>query len=114
MAKKAVSAIEALADWAANVSDQHTDLAYSRARNAVLDTVGCSLFGIDYGATVPISKTVAGWGDGVCTVIGAGRSVSAPWAAMLNATSAHAQDFDDHEIVGMTHPSSVGGCPGRC
>ncbi len=107
MAKKAVSAIEALADWATNVSDQHTDLAYSRARNAVLDTVGCSLFGIDYGATVPISKAVAGWGDGVCTVIGAGRSASAPWAAMLNATSAHAQDFDDHEIVGMTHPSSV-------
>ena len=45
MVKQSATAIEVLANWAAHVTDQHTEVAYSRAQDAVLDTVCCALFG---------------------------------------------------------------------
>lgn len=101
------TAIEALASWTVDVSDQHTDLAYSRARSALSDTVACTLFGADHEAARIVRKAVMGWGEGASTVIGMGRRVPAPWAALVNGTAAHAHDLDDHELAAITHPSAV-------
>ncbi len=107
MGKDSPTAIETLASWAADVPDQHTDRAYSRARSALSDTVACNLFGVDHEATRIVRKVVMAWGEGASTVIGIGRRVPAPWAALVNGTATHAHDLDDHELAAITHPSAV-------
>jgi 2-methylcitrate dehydratase PrpD len=107
MVKQSATAIEVLANWAAHVTDQHTEVAYSRAQDAVLDTVGCALFGADHSAPSAVRTAVASWGGGTATVIGSDRHAAPPWAALINGTAAHAHDLDDHELAAITHPSTV-------
>lgn len=40
-------------------------------------------------------------------ILWAGDSVLPENAALVNGTAAHALEYDDHEILGITHPSAV-------
>lgn len=76
------------------------------ARLAFLDTVGCMIAGADDEATVgatAITQSVAG----KCTVFGQGWLRSAPDAALINGTAAHALDFDDACTTALGHTSAV-------
>ena len=42
----------------------------------------------------------------VATIVG-NASLSAPVAALVNGTAAHAHDFDDYEFSASTHPSAA-------
>lgn len=76
------------------------------AANALTDTIGC----IFAGSTDSVVR-------GACRSLGIpyvagqlvwpGRSVLPESAALVNATAAHALEFDDHETLGVTHPSAV-------
>lgn len=101
------TALDVLGAWCAGTSERHTERAYARARDAVIDTVSCIMLGADHEAARAVRRAVAAWGTGPSAAAGAARRVAAPWAALVNGVAAHAHDFDDHELVGITHPSAV-------
>lgn len=52
------------------------------------------------------AAAIAGLGGGPCSALGS-APMAAPWAAMINATAAHALDFDDYDFPAISHPSAV-------
>ena len=100
-------ALEALSAWIASAGTDHGPVALSRARAAVIDTVAVTLAGVSEPVARKVRATTAAWGAGPCTVIGTAERAPAPWAALANGAAAHALDFDDHELIGLTHPSAV-------
>src|SRR2546423_2632473 len=64
-----------------------------------------------------VASALAGWDDeGVCTVIGHKRTLTAAGAAFVNGTAAHGEDFDDTFEGGPVHagavivPAGLGAC----
>ncbi len=100
-----MTALSQLAAWAANVSTAHTASAYTTATHAFIDTLGCMLIGSRHPLSHKAKDAVAQWGAGQATVIGHGVQLPAPWAALVNGTSAHIHDLDDWEFPGHSHPS---------
>ena len=102
------SAIETLATFIATVPrDRHPATAIDRAKLAFADTMGCILLGARSDDAGVVTATAAPWGTGRAPVFGAGATLPAPWAAMANATAAHAYDLDDYTLVANDHPSAV-------
>src|SRR3954451_10424168 len=55
-----------------------------------------------------VASALAGWDDdGMCTVIGHGRTLTAAGAAFVNGTAAHGEDFDDTFEGGPVHAGAV-------
>lgn len=102
-----MNALEIFAVWIAEAPRHESETAVLRARGAVLDILGCMLAGAGEPAAETVRRTVAGWGEGACTLVGTERRAAAPWAALANGAAAHALDFDDYEEPGATHPSAV-------
>jgi 2-methylcitrate dehydratase PrpD len=80
--------------------------AYARAKEAMLDGLGCALVG----APTPSGKIITQYVRERSEVpraglIGGGFKTSAPLAALANATLAHALDFDDVNWSMSGHPS---------
>ena len=102
-----MSAITTLAHWAATTSDRHGDVAYTRGRNAVIDTIACLIAGAYDPASIAARDAVAGWGEGAATVVGTRQRRAAPWAALANGTAANALDYDDYDVPAASHPSAA-------
>src|SRR5918999_1707906 len=80
--------------------------ARARAKEAMLDGLGCALVG----SPTPTGKLMmqyvrARGGDPRAAVIGGGFKTSAPLAALANGTMAHAIDFDDVNWSMSGHPT---------
>jgi 2-methylcitrate dehydratase PrpD len=58
-------------------------------------------------ATLRVARAARGWGAGPCSVVGQSAVLSAPAAALVNGTAAHALDYDDnfHPMAG--HATAV-------
>lgn len=103
------TAIRRIAEWSAGLSfDAVPDAVLSVGRNCLIDTIGVALAG----ASTPvaaIARTVAcaSAGAGPASVLGSGRKLTAPAAAFVNGTAAHALDFDDNCYAGVVHGSAV-------
>ena len=80
--------------------------ARARAACAVLDTVGVALAGASEPAARIARDVVGGDTRETCTVLGAAVRASAPGAALINGTAAHALDYDDMCFVSLAHPSA--------
>ncbi len=79
----------------------------SRVHDSVLDILGCMVAG----RSLPSTTIVAGLtpdlgGSGRSTAVLGGR-VSAPWAGLVNATSAHGVELDDTDNSASLHPGNV-------
>ncbi len=102
------TAIETLAEFIAGVPrERHPAAAIERAENAFLDTIGCMYLGAGSAATRAALGAAEGWGEGTAPVLGVGRTLPPPWAAMANGASAHAFDLDDYTLQANDHPSAV-------
>jgi 2-methylcitrate dehydratase PrpD len=80
--------------------------AYDRAKEAILDGLGCALVG----STTPIGKLMTRYVHerseaARAAVIGSGFKTSAALAALANGTMAHALDFDDVNWSMCGHPT---------
>lgn len=78
------------------------------ARWALLDTLGCALFG----APEPWSRIMADEmlverGIGRSTIVGRSQTVPAPAAALCNGTAAHGFELDDHLDEAIVHPGAI-------
>jgi 2-methylcitrate dehydratase PrpD len=87
------------ADW----PDEAVDIAYRQFIDAMAAMIP--------GGQAPVVNKIRGlleqWGPGDCSVVASTRGLSLPGAAMLNATAAHALDFDDNFDPAKAHISCV-------
>ncbi|HSZ88899.1 MAG TPA: MmgE/PrpD family protein [Acetobacteraceae bacterium] len=77
-------------------------------RNDVLDTFGCLLGGSDAPGIAELARVIGGWGGvSQSQVVLRRLRLPAPQAAMINASMAHALDFDDTlDHGGSIHPGA--------
>ncbi|MFB9950593.1 MmgE/PrpD family protein [Rhizobium puerariae] len=85
-----------------------SDLAMERARDAAVDTIGCMIAGRNdesvAGLTRAFGREIARGGEARLVT---GGSASSSLAALINATAAHALDFDDNFHPARAHASAV-------
>lgn len=96
----------ALAEYLAQPPGQVPPEAVELVRKAVLDTVGVAL-AASHEPSIAILNRAYGDAAGPCTTWVGGGSADASRAALLNATAAHALDFDDVDDLLTGHPSTV-------
>lgn len=96
-----------LSEWVASASDAHSLEARALAQDALLDITGCIVGGSREPATEAILKVAAQFGGGVALAMGSNLRMSAPWAALVTGTAAHALDFDDNFAPATTHATAV-------
>lgn len=82
--------------------------AVKKSENAILDTVAVTLAG----SREPVAQKLIGYllkdrAGGPCTVMGTPHRFAPASAAMINATMAHALDYDDVSPTTRSHPSAV-------
>ena len=98
-----------LCDWLANFTLEAAPAeARARARDLVLDGLGCALVG----AQLPWSRTAVEAmarfeGSGPARLIGWGRALPAPAAVLLNGTFIQGFELDDFHPLGPLHSASV-------
>lgn len=102
-----MAAIRGFAQWLASAPDNHGEEAYRRARNAVIDTVGCALAGSASPPSTAVQATLHPWGPGRASIVGSALKAPAPLAALANGTAAHALDLDDCDHPANSHPSAA-------
>lgn len=93
--------------WLATVPDDWPDEAVDIAYRQFIDAMAAMI----PGGQAPVVQKIRGlleqWGPGDCSVVASRRGLSLPSAAMLNATAAHALDFDDNFDPAKAHISCV-------
>lgn len=78
------------------------------AQWALLDTLGCALFGTpEPWSQIMAAEMLAEGGQGRCTIVGQTNTVPAPAAALCNGTSAHGFELDDHLDEAIVHPGAI-------
>ncbi len=98
-----------LAEWVAGLRLEEVPAeVVGYAKLALLDTLGCGLFG----STLPWGQTVVRFArrlgrGGEATVWGDGCLLPAANAALANGTLVHAFEMDDLHARGVLHPGSV-------
>ena len=102
-----MTVINQLAEWAAEVPAQWSEVALARAEHAVEDVVACMVAGAGDEAAARVRAAIAAWGQGVSTVVGQRAGATPPYAALANGTAAHALDYDDIFRPGITHAAAV-------
>lgn len=101
------SVIDTFSDWIAHAPRRHSTLAIERSKAAFLDTLGCICLSANQAPTLTALRAAQSWGAGPALVIGTSQRLPSPWAAFINATAAHALDFDDWDMPANSHPSAV-------
>lgn len=77
------------------------------ARDAIIDTLACMVAGRNDLSTNTVADAFAGFeGGGTARLISGGQSTPM-LAALVNGTAAHALDYDDNFLPGMSHASAV-------
>ncbi|MEM9669997.1 MAG: MmgE/PrpD family protein [Pseudomonadota bacterium] len=99
--------LHAYADWVSSVPHDWPDEALAVTRRAIIDVVACMLPGSREPVVDKVYGVVSSWGAGPARVVGKPESLSAPMAALVNGTSAHAQDFDDNFDPAKAHATAV-------
>jgi 2-methylcitrate dehydratase PrpD len=97
----------AFGTWLAEMPPAWPDAARNAAHNAFVDVISVIVPGALDPATERVFATVKDWGDGPATAFGMGAGLSAPWAALVNGTAAHALDFDDNFDPAKAHATAV-------
>ena len=103
------SAIGRAAGWASQLAFGDIPAQVRKvARDCFVDTIGVALAGSSRPVVGKMRALVdAQYRDGEATILGGQRGMSAPAAALVNGTAAHALDFDDNCYSGFVHGSGV-------
>jgi 2-methylcitrate dehydratase PrpD len=97
----------AYGNWIAEVDNNWPQSALDSAYRELIDTVAVMIPGAVTPVVRKILRRTRDWGPGDCTAVGTTQKLVLPWAALLNATAAHAVDFDDNFDPAKAHISAV-------
>lgn len=103
----AASLAKGLSVWAAQSPDCHEARTVEHARTAFVDVIACMLAGTADPTPVKVARAVGPTGSGESTIFGATERLASPWAGLVNATAAHALDFDDSGTTVLGHATAV-------
>jgi 2-methylcitrate dehydratase PrpD len=79
-----------------------------RAKGALLDSLGCTLFGsLQTWSKIMAAEMLAEGSSGHSTIVGHTRTVSAPAAALCNGTATHGFELDDLLDEAIVHPGAI-------
>jgi len=82
--------------------------AYDAASWALLDTLGCTLFGApEAWSRIMAEEVLAENARGHASIVGRTQTVPAPAAALCNGTAAHGFELDDHLDAAIVHPGAI-------
>ncbi len=98
---------QTLSDWISDSTPINDERLLTLARHGLTDTVGGMLAGANDPVVQQVFRSASRWGGGEGTVVGRTKKLPQPQAALVNATAAHALDYDDNYLVAITHPSAV-------
>lgn len=101
------TAVERLARFVAEARLEPGPTEIQTIRDALIDTMGCIHVGAGQAVSRNLRAALGGNGPAVAPVFATGTRAAPATATCLNATAAHALDFDDWELPGNTHPSAV-------
>jgi len=80
----------------------------SSAKRCLIDVCGVTIAGSKSDSARLLRKTAAEtYGLGNCNIVGTSQRINPSGAAFVNATAAHALDFDDNCYAGIVHGSAV-------
>ena len=96
-----------LAAWLAESQPLTRGVALELARDAMIDIVGCMIAGGPDEATRRVLDAVRDLGAGPASIVGGVERLTAPHAALVNGTAAHALDFDDNYHGNCGHATAV-------
>ncbi|WHI45836.1 MmgE/PrpD family protein [Microbulbifer sp. VAAF005] len=97
-----------LSQWAASRPVAPSDVAVDRANDALFDGLICMIAGsADETVRIVFEGAQKTHGTGSCKVIGTDMKLPPASAALVNGTAAHALEFDDNFLPGMTHASAI-------
>ena len=99
--------LHAFAAWTATVPRDWSELARRRARDAFIDVIAVMVPGAAEEVTRTVFRLAESWGRGDCHSIGFNGGLSAPMAALVGGTAAHALDFDDNFDPAKAHATAV-------
>jgi 2-methylcitrate dehydratase len=105
--------LEDVGGWVANLTYEDLTLqAVHRAKQVLLDTIGCALGGVN-AEPVRIARQVVDLQGGKpqSTVIGVGTKVSCEQAAFLNGMAIRYLDYNDYAAMGSPHHCSINVAP---
>lgn len=104
--------MDATVEFARNFSDvtyEHLPVEVVAAtKKQILDLLGISIGGMSQRGVRELVDLILEWGGKEeSTILGIGKKVPAPNAAQINASMAHALDFDDVHETAIIHPSVI-------
>ena len=102
-----MSITRTLATWMAESEPLAKGTALGLARNAMIDIVSCMIAGGPDEATRRALDAVHDLGVGPASIVGCVEPLTAPYAALVNGTAAHALDFDDNYHGNCGHATAV-------
>lgn len=83
-----------------------TDVRHA-GRRTVMNAVTLSIGAGDHPVVAAIREVLAAYGGGsAVSVFGRSEKLPATWAAIVNGTAAHVEDFDDTHLETMVHPGA--------
>jgi len=84
------------------------DKTVIKARQCLLDALGCGLFGsLQPWSRILVDDVASEQSAGNCTVIGNGMRLAAPAAALCNGLSIHGYELDDLIASSIIHPAAA-------
>ena len=105
MARPLITA--ALSRWVAHAPRIRRKPALALAKAAMKDIVACMIAGASDPAALRVGQAARSWGKGPCTIVGQKFALPPPAAALVNATAAHALDYDDNFHPQAGHATAV-------
>jgi 2-methylcitrate dehydratase PrpD len=97
----------AYGNWLATTPNKWSCTSINSALMQFVDLIAVMIPGSKEEVVKNVYSTVKTWGNGQATVVGHKDRLSAPWAALVNGTAAHALDFDDNFDPAKAHASAV-------
>ena len=97
----------AYGNWLATTPNNWACTSINSALMQFVDLIAVMIPGSKEEVVKNVYSTVKTWGNGQSTVVGHKDKLSAPWAALVNGTAAHALDFDDNFDPAKAHASAV-------
>jgi 2-methylcitrate dehydratase len=106
-------AVGRLAAWTLAIhAEDFSQTAIDRSKLVLLDTIGCGLAALDDPCARAVAAALASLGEKPqCTVLGRGRSMSAPSAVLANGTLCRVLDLNDYLVGANLHSGARGGHP---